>query len=337
MTNIVYTTDKFQNQGISLNEPITIKDYNFSEITVNGESLFVQLCETHIGNGICNNKNGDPYVDLLINEESEDTLEWFDNFDQSLKKLLVLNSDQWFDDEITNDDIEESFNASLNSDDDDNHFTFRVYLPKNYKIKSNLNIYDENGDSLKSSILKEDDITIVPLVEIKGIKFDSDEFSLYGVLRQAMVVDDDEESDEESEGESDEESDEEIKRDSKTETEDTNKQGISLNVEQIASHNKHDLELDELEEVNLDASDLVEDNKLHLKKTSEVYLSMWRDAREKAKNAKNEAIKAYLEAQNIKSTWLLDEVDEDDDDVEDIKLLLEKENGKKSSIEPLGF
>lgn len=338
MTNIIYTTDEFQSQGISLEDPVNVKDYNFSEISMNGEPLFVQLCETHIGNGICTGQNGEHYVDLLINEDNETTLEWFDSFDATLKKLLLVKSDEWFDDEITNDDIDESYNSSLTNDDDDNHFTFRVYLPKNYKIKSNLNIYDENGDSLKSSILKEDDITIVPLVELKGIKFDADEFSVYGVLRQGMVIDNEDESDnsdESSESDSDNENNDDVGEGYEHGNNDelNKNDNVSLNVEELIPH-----ATDDLEEVNLDASDIQgakEENELQLKKPNEVYLSMWREAREKAKQAKNDAIKAYLEAKNIKSTWLLDEVDEQDDDIEDIKLLLNKENDENKNIEPL--
>jgi len=51
---------------------------------------------------------------------------------------------------------------------------------------------------------------------------------------------------------------------------------------------------------------------------------MWKEARAKAKQAKNDAIKAYLEAKNIKSTWLLDE--EEGDDLDDIELLLKTAN-----------
>ena len=58
---------------------------------------------------------------------------------------------------------------------------------------------------------------------------------------------------------------------------------------------------------------------------------MWKQAREKAKKLKNEAIQSYLEAKNIKSTWLLDEVDEDDD-VEDIELLLKKSKEPQSLV-----
>ena len=55
-----------------------------------------------------------------------------------------------------------------------------------------------------------------------------------------------------------------------------------------------------------------------LKKPNQVYYDIYRTAREKAKNAKKEAILAFLEAKNIKKTYMLDDMDESDDEAEDL-------------------
>ena len=49
-------------------------------------------------------------------------------------------------------------------------------------------------------------------------------------------------------------------------------------------------------------------------KANEVYLDIYRKAREKAKLTRNEAIKAYLEAKRIKELYMLDVVDSSDDE-----------------------
>lgn len=46
-----------------------------------------------------------------------------------------------------------------------------------------------------------------------------------------------------------------------------------------------------------------------LKKPNEVYNQIYKEAREKAKEAKKQAIVAYLEAKNIKKTYMLDDLD----------------------------
>ena len=69
----------------------------------------------------------------------------------------------------------------------------------------------------------------------------------------------------------------------------------------------------DLEEIELDIS---EEEPMKLKNPTEVYLDIYRQAREKAKKAKNEAIKAYLEAKRIKELYMLDVVDSSSSDEE---------------------
>ena len=48
---------------------------------------------------------------------------------------------------------------------------------------------------------------------------------------------------------------------------------------------------------------------MQLKKPNEVYYEIYREAKEKAKVAKKAAITAYLEAKNIKKTYMLNNLD----------------------------
>lgn len=77
--------------------------------------------------------------------------------------------------------------------------------------------------------------------------------------------------------------------------------------EELDDKNKYDLE-----EVSIDFND--DDESVNLKKPNEVYLEIWREARNKAKEARKLAIQAYLEAKTIKTTYMLDEIDNDSDD-----------------------
>jgi len=65
-------------------------------------------------------------------------------------------------------------------------------------------------------------------------------------------------------------------------------------------------------------SDTLEINNepLHLKNHSQVYYELYTKAREKAKELKKNAIKAFLEAKNIKQTYMLDDLDESEDENE---------------------
>lgn len=71
----------------------------------------------------------------------------------------------------------------------------------------------------------------------------------------------------------------------------------------------------EIEEINLEVNNNLET--ITLKKPNQVYYDLYREARIKAKEAKKNAIIAYLEAKNIKKTYMLENIDESDSDFEE--------------------
>jgi len=69
---------------------------------------------------------------------------------------------------------------------------------------------------------------------------------------------------------------------------------------------------EDLEEVEL-SFDTVDDE-IKLRDPNEVYMQIYMEARHKAKLAKKVAIEAYLEAKKIKNTYLLEEIDDSDEE-----------------------
>ena len=74
-------------------------------------------------------------------------------------------------------------------------------------------------------------------------------------------------------------------------------------------------------ELNLDNTESIQ-----LKDPTEVYLDIYKKAREKAKKLKLETIKAYLEAKRIKELYMLDNLDSSSEDEEDYEDELFSEN-----------
>ena len=56
---------------------------------------------------------------------------------------------------------------------------------------------------------------------------------------------------------------------------------------------------------------------MQLKKPNQVFYEIYQKAREKAKEAKKNAILAYLEMKNIKKTYMLDDIDESDNEFDE--------------------
>ena len=94
---------------------------------------------------------------------------------------------------------------------------------------------------------------------------------------------------------------------------------IELNIEELDASSE--LMENELKEFDL-SSNLNSLETMTLKKPNQVYYEIYKAAREKAKKAKKEAIQAFLEAKNIKKTYMLDGIDDSDDsdiDIENIE------------------
>ena len=75
------------------------------------------------------------------------------------------------------------------------------------------------------------------------------------------------------------------------------------------------LEIDDnkdLKEVDIDINNANNLETLTLKKPNQVYFELYKEAREKAKIAKKAAIIAYLEAKNIKKTYMIDNLNDSD-------------------------
>lgn len=92
---------------------------------------------------------------------------------------------------------------------------------------------------------------------------------------------------------------------------------LSLGIIEIVKDN------DTMDENNLKEIELNADNSLEtisLKKPNEVYYEIYKTARKKAKEIKRDAIAAYLEAKNIKKTYMLDDMEDTDSDFDEMSV-----------------
>ena len=75
----------------------------------------------------------------------------------------------------------------------------------------------------------------------------------------------------------------------------------------------------EMTEIELSLDELPENETVQIKKRNDVYYQMYRDAKKKAKLARDLALSTYLDAKRIKNTYMLDELDESDLDEDEMK------------------
>jgi hypothetical protein len=94
---------------------------------------------------------------------------------------------------------------------------------------------------------------------------------------------------------------------------------ITLDVEELCREELEDkTELKELDFTMSLENDLEtnENETIKLKNPNEVYYELYKEARQKAKIAKKSAIIAYLEAKNIRQTYMIDNLDESESDID---------------------
>ena len=96
--------------------------------------------------------------------------------------------------------------------------------------------------------------------------------------------------------------------------EEKDEDNISLNLEiEDLDNEPEEEDTEALKEFNVDLKlDSLET--LQLKKPNQVYFELYKEARNKAKVAKKNAILAYLEAKNIKKTYLIENINDSDSD-----------------------
>ena len=96
------------------------------------------------------------------------------------------------------------------------------------------------------------------------------------------------------------------------------------NTIDVVEMNEESLEkktTDELEEINFTLDKINEDDTFKIKDKNNVYYEMYKEAKKKAKIARDLALSSILEAKRIKNTYMLDDVTDSDEDSSDIEFL----------------
>ena len=111
---------------------------------------------------------------------------------------------------------------------------------------------------------------------------------------------------------------------------------ISINFDIEDLNKEQDSNKEDLKEIDFNVS--LEENSLEtltLKKPNQVYFELYKEAREKAKLAKRAAIIAYLEAKNIKKTYMIQTIENDNQSDIDAEIDAEIDEVSESELEEM--
>ena len=193
MSSQIYAFDKtkFPLDDVTLANPQGLQGGAFfSKLKLLGNSITLQTPRCKTKNGVVKTEKK-IYCDLMFEKDDDDVIDFLENLEDKIKNLIYEKKDKWFHSDMDMDTIDYHWQNILRAYKG-SKILLRCFIKK---PKSRLNttpalqIYDED-----ESLLKMDDITkeksIMGLLEISGLKFTSQSFSLEFNLTQAMVLKD---------------------------------------------------------------------------------------------------------------------------------------------------
>jgi hypothetical protein len=343
MSAIIEPNDSFSFEKLTMTSPVVVAGGNhFIKYLLNDRPLYIQPPNCKLKQGII--KAGKrSYCDLMFTNENENFIRWMENLEIHSRKLIFNNRAKWFETELEEHDIENSFASPLKIFKSGKYYIARVNVPSALG-KMTLKIYDEDENLVDSETLKENE-NVATILEIQGIRCSPRMFQIDLEMKQLLILKPVDlfekcillkptkpleepkmapvplvqpENIKLTETPLPEENLTEtiLQEDNLNETQpETEPEPEPEPVIEVQSKSP-----DDLEEIELEIDSIESDEKLYLKKRNDVYYKMYKEALKKARVAKELALTSYLEAKHIKNTYMLTDLSDDSDLDEDLDI-----------------
>jgi hypothetical protein len=284
------------------------------------------------------------FCDLVFSNENSDFFSWLENLEEKVKAGIYENRDKWFETPLDEHDIESSMTPPYKPYKSGKFFIIRANVPTALG-KINIKVYDENENETESEAIKEN-TNVLAVLEFQGVRCGVRSFQFEIELKQILIVEpekifekcvianirkDAASSASSVESVPDENASEDLPKESieplveevnPTEDETVSASIVDVDVivaeeDPVPEENVPDLVPDDV--IPLDSFiDLSSDEPpIRLKSRNDVYYKLYKETRQRAREAKREALANYLEANRIKTTYLLEDVSDSDSDLEE--------------------
>lgn len=161
----------------------------FTKIEYNNNPLYIQTSKIYTKQGLV--KSGKRYYcDLMFDTTNEDTITWFEEFENRCYSLMYEKKDRWFQGSISIEDIENAFTPTLRVYKSGKFYLVRANVKINSSNEFEFKVYDEDQKHLGKENLT-NECKIISILEISGIKFTQQKFQIEIVLKQCMIINDD--------------------------------------------------------------------------------------------------------------------------------------------------
>lgn len=366
MDTLKTPNDDFDFSGLVLNSPISLNGGNhFIKYKLFDEPLYIQAPKCTLRQGIIKASKR-MFCDLMFTNNDAVFISWIERLETFSQKKIFENREKWFETQLEEGDIENSFTPSMKIYKSGKYYILRVSIPT-LLGNSILKIYDEDENIVKVEDIKEND-TVLTALEFQGVKCSPRSFQIEIELKQMLILKQNDIFEKcilngkndlvKNKTESVEEPIEELvePEEIKEIVEQPILEEVEKSEEQVLQEVEEPVEVEQPEEQVLEeveeskeiieepvkeleeVKEIVEENEiknldpvefeidleklqpevLNLKKKSDVYYEMYREALKRAKAAKDLALSGFLEAKRIKNTYMLEDIDDiDDSDIEE--------------------
>lgn len=347
MDSIHEPNDSFQFDKLQLISPVSIPGgHHFIRYLHGDKPLYAQPPKCKIKQGIV--KTGKRmYCDLMFTNENENFIRWLENLDNTSQKAIFANRKKWFETDLDEHDIENSFTSPLKTYKSGKYYIVRANIPT-ILGKPNLRIYDDNENLIDIENIHEND-NVATILEFQGIKCSPRNFQIEIELKQLLVLKPVDlfekcvfkidtrgvvkavpEPVVKAEPLVKVEPEVKAEREVKAEPEPVavpvlEPEPVTAIEPEIVPVVEPEPEPEpliitkdsEMEEVEIPLEEIANDDTVFIKKRNDVYYEMYKEALQKAKMAKSVALASYLEAKRIKNTYMLTDLNDDDSDLDE--------------------
>lgn len=297
------------------------------------------------------------YTDLMFDNNDTVFINWIENLESRCQDLVYAKRETWFETKLEKDDIETAFTSSFKIFKSGKYYLLRVNVKPNIKIydendqiitpetitsdKNIISILEIQGlkftsrnfqieIELKQSMIVSPDPFLDECFIKKPTKKTNthavEDVNVHTLIEQSVKELTKSNLEETTDLAKTElaKTEEPIQLDVSFEPETiTETPAVNTTTNNFFGLEETDITIEEEEDPNtlkeVDVTNTLDNTleTIQLKKPNQVYYEIYQKAREKAKEAKKNAIAAYLEMKNIKKTYMLDDIDESDSEFEE--------------------
>lgn len=305
MEAIYEPNDKFNFSKLQLFAPVSINGGNhFIKFKISDKPLYIQPPNCKIKSGSSSKTTKKMGCELLFSNENELFVQWMENLENVCKKQIFENKNKWFETELNETDIDNSFTQSLKIFKSGKLYSLKTTIPS-ILGKCNFKIYNEEEKEIDLDDIT-DDNDVMLILEFQGIKCSPRNFQIEIEIKQIMVL---------NKPKIFESCIFKTKKPVTLLSPPSSPElspSIKKNLEKPFSQINNE---DDVREVDINLDENVET--MNIKKRNDLYSNLYRDAKKKAKIARDLAVYSYLEAKNIKNTFLLDDFEDSDSDLDE--------------------